>query len=82
MKKKDMNKTKGDIIKLMVKNPEMWSMSVIQNDNEIITYNKDKIIPLASTVKILYAVAFINAVRNKFLNPDELVQVKEVDSLY
>ncbi|EON73620.1 serine hydrolase [Lysinibacillus sphaericus] len=82
MKRKDINKTKDDIIKLMEKNPEMWSMSVIQNDNEIITYNKDKIIPLASTVKILYAVAFINAVRNKFLNPDELVPVKEVDSLY
>lgn len=82
MKKKAMSKTKDDIIKFMIENPEMWSMSLIQNDNEIINYNKDKIIPLASTVKILYAVAFVNAVRNKFLNPDELVPIKEVDSLY
>ena len=82
MKKKDIHKTKDDIVKIMEKYPEMWSMSVIQNDNEIISYNKDKIIPLGSTVKILYAVAFINAVRNKFLNPDELISIKKVDSLY
>lgn len=82
MKKKAMSKTKDDIIKFMVNNPEMWSMSLIQNDNEIINYNKDKIIPLASTVKILYAVAFVNAVRNKYVNPDELIPINEVDSLY
>lgn len=82
IKKRDMKKTKDDIIKFMVKNPEMWSMSVIQNNEEIIGYNKDKVIPLASTVKILYAVAFVNAVRNKYINPYELIQTKEIDSLY
>ncbi|WP_313890796.1 serine hydrolase [Psychrobacillus sp.] len=82
IKKRDMNKTKDDIVKFMGNNPNMWSMSFIQNDNEIINFNKDKIIPLASTVKIIYAVAFINAVRDKFLNSDELIPIKEVDSLY
>ena len=82
MKRKAMSKTKDDIIKFMVNNPEMWSMSFIQNDHEIINYNKDKIMPLASTVKILYAIAFVNAVNNKFLDPDELIPVKEVDLLY
>lgn len=82
MKRKAMNKTKDDIIKFMGENPGMWSMSLIRNDNEIINYNKDKIIPLASTVKIIFAVAFVNAVRNKSLNPDELISVEEVDLLY
>ena len=77
-----MSKTKDDIIKFMLNNPGLWSMSLIQNDHEIISHNKDKMIPLASTVKILYAIAFVNAVSNKSLNPDELIPVKEVDSLY
>ena len=82
MKKKAMSKTKDDIIKFMVNNPKMWSMSLIRNDHEIINHNQDKMMPLASTVKILYAIAFVNAVSNKSLNPDELIPIKEVDSLY
>lgn len=82
MKKKAMSKTKDDIIKFMVNNSKMWSMSLIRNDHEIINHNQDKMMPLASTVKILYAIAFVNAVSNKSLNPDELIPIKEVDSLY
>ena len=82
VKKRDMNKTKDDIVKFMIKNPEMWSMSVIQNDKETICFNKGKIIPLASTVKIIYAVAFVKAVSSKSLDLNELISIKKVDSFF
>lgn len=75
-------KTKDDIITFMKKNPEDWSLSVIQNGEVVMQHNEDTVFPLASTVKILHAVAFIEAVSEQRLDPEEVVAIKDLDLLY
>jgi D-alanyl-D-alanine carboxypeptidase len=80
--KRDKNKTKEDIIKFIESKPQNCAMTVIRNGETIIDMNGEKLIPLASTVKIIYAIAFVRAVKEKFIDPNEKVPIESVDVFY
>ncbi|MCS6821401.1 MAG: class A beta-lactamase-related serine hydrolase [Microscillaceae bacterium] len=44
--------------------------------------NIDKIMPLASTVKIILAIEYAEQSANGQLNPDKMVSINELDKFY
>ncbi len=55
---------------------------LIRNDTIIASQNPNKIMPLASTVKIILAIEYAEQSANGLINPDELVPLKELDKFY
>ncbi|MBY6276037.1 serine hydrolase [Symbiobacterium thermophilum] len=80
--KRDKKRTKEDIIKFIEAKPQNCAMTVIRNGETIIDLNGEKLIPLASTVKMIYAIAFVKAVKEKWIDPNEKVPIESVDVFY
>jgi|SRR5690625_3431692 len=62
--------------------PETTSLYVVENGEEIITYQSDIVRPLASTVKILVAVQYAMEVDAGTLDPDSYVPLDDLKQYY
>lgn len=80
--KRDMSKSKEDLLSFLEENPEICSITLIQNETERLNLNGNVQTPLASTVKIIILLAFVKAVHQQRLNPDKTVNITEIDALY
>lgn len=63
-------------------NPDKSAILLSRNDTILAQQNINKIMPLASTVKIIIAIEYAEQCANKILNPDELVSINELDKFY
>ncbi|WP_166639201.1 serine hydrolase [Aureibacillus halotolerans] len=82
MIRRDRFKTKNDVITFMKNHPEKWSMTRIEDGQITLDHNGKALFPLASTVKLIYAVAFVRAVKEGEVSLDEEVPSHAVDLFY
>ncbi|MCY7612222.1 D-alanyl-D-alanine carboxypeptidase, partial [Bacillus safensis] len=60
--KRDMKKTKEDLLTFVAKNKKDVSVTIIENDDVVLEWNADQKTPLASTVKLVVLFHFVKAV--------------------
>ena len=63
-------------------NSSRSAVSISKNGNSLAKLNENKLMPLASTVKILVAVEFAKQAGNSVLNENEYVPLAELDKYY
>ncbi|MFW5822850.1 MAG: serine hydrolase [Tangfeifania sp.] len=70
------------VLDFIKSNPDKSAILVMRNDMTFAEQNIDKVMPLASTVKIIVAIEYAEQSANGQLNPDELVQISDLDKFY
>jgi D-alanyl-D-alanine carboxypeptidase len=70
------------ILNFIKSNPERSALLIFQNDTIIAQHNIDKLMPLASTVKIIIAIEYAEQASKGIVNPDELVNIGDLDRYY
>jgi D-alanyl-D-alanine carboxypeptidase len=70
------------LINFIKRNKTKASVYVQKNDTAISTLNEHKLMPLASTVKIIVAIEFAKQVALKHISQDEWIPIRELDKYY
>jgi D-alanyl-D-alanine carboxypeptidase len=63
-------------------NPARSAIYLVRNDSVVAKQNENKLMPLASTVKILVAVEFAIQAGAGVVDPDEKIAISELDRYY
>ena len=70
------------VLNFIKENPDRAAIKLIRNDSLIAEQNPNKLMPLASTVKIILAIEYaIQSSQNK-INPQERIAIDELDKFY
>ena len=70
------------VLNFIKENPERTAIKLVRNDSLIAERNPDKLMPLASTVKIILAIEYaIQSSQNK-INPKEEISIDELSKFY
>jgi D-alanyl-D-alanine carboxypeptidase len=77
-----MNSESEYVFKYMKQHPENVALTVIRNNNVIASFNSNRMMPLASVVKIIIAIEYAQQSANGKINPDEPVSLTEIDKYY
>ena len=73
----------GDKVLTFIKeNPDKTAIQLIRNDTLLAAQNVDRMMPLASTVKIIIAIEYAEQAAAGIINPDELVPISELELFY
>lgn len=72
----------GKVLNFIKENPEKSAILLFRNDTILASQNIDKVMPLASTVKIIIAIEYAEQSAAELLNPDELVLLSDLDKFY
>lgn len=81
--RKEINQTDPTFITQLLEDrmeDEKVALAVIKNGEEWIKINENIPLPLASTVQVIIAIAFAKQVAEKQIDPDEKVNVKELET--
>jgi D-alanyl-D-alanine carboxypeptidase len=70
------------ILNFIKNNPERSALLIFQNDTIIAQHNIDKLMSLASTVKIIIAIEYAEQASKGTINPDEQVNIADLDYYY
>lgn len=70
---------KNTVLNFIKDNSERTSILLMRNDSILASKSIDKIFPLASTVKIIIAIEYSEQSSKKIINPDELIDLKELE---
>lgn len=70
------------ILNFIKKNPNKAAIKLVRNDTVIAERNPNKIMPLASTVKIILAIEYAIQSAEGKINPDEKIPLEELDRFY
>ncbi len=70
------------VLNFIINNPARASILLFRNDTIFASQNVDKVMPLASTVKIILAIEYAEQSANGQLNPDELIPLSDLDKFY
>lgn len=73
---------KEDLLNFIKDNPQQAAILVIRNDTVIARQNIDKVMPLASTVKVMVAIEYAEQAAKGIINPDEEISLNELDKFY
>ncbi|MEH6941395.1 serine hydrolase [Bacillus sp. JJ722] len=77
------NKPNGEkILSFIEENPDKASLSVIYNNEELVAFNSERKMSLASVVKILVAIEYAEQVANGTIKSDEYVKLSELERYY
>ncbi|MEI4791513.1 serine hydrolase [Bacillus sp. FJAT-53060] len=79
--KRDMKKTKEDLLTFVTKNNKDVSVTIIENDDVVLEWNADQKTPLASTVKLVVLFHFVKAVSSG-IKLEEKVALSDVERFY
>jgi len=74
--------SENKVLDFIKNNPDKSSILLFRNDTILAEHNKDKVMPLASTVKIILAIEYAEQCANEIINPDETVSLVELDKFY
>lgn len=76
-------KTAGaTFLEFLQQHPGDASLQIFRNDQSLVSYHADRIMPLASTVKILIAIEYAKQVASGKQNPEELIPETLLDRFY
>ncbi|TCW41549.1 D-alanyl-D-alanine carboxypeptidase [Laceyella sacchari] len=67
------------ILQFIKKNPHKSSLAVTYNGKDVVKYRSSKLMPLASTVKIIVAVTYAKQAAKGKINPNERIPLTELD---
>ncbi len=70
------------IARFIRKNPEKSAICLVQNGKVLMEHYADRVMPLASTVKIIVAIEYAEQVEEGSIHPDSLVELSELDKYY
>ena len=70
------------LLDFIAKNKMRAALYLVQNDTVMAQVNKDKLMPLASTVKIMVALEFAKQAAKNVFDQNSLVSLKELDKFY
>lgn len=70
------------VLSFIKTNPEKSSILIVRNDTIFANRNINKVMPLASTVKIILAIEYAEQSANGQINPDELIPLSELSKFY
>ena len=75
-------KNADSLLNFISKNKKRSAVYLVQNDTVLAKLNENKLMPLASTVKIMVAIEFAKQAGAKVINQETLVPLKELDKYY
>lgn len=78
----DSAKYADSLLNFIIQNKARSSVYLRKNDTTIAKLNEDKIMPLASTVKMVVAVEFAKQAGNKIINKDGYISIHELEKYY
>ncbi len=70
------------ILNFIKNNPDKSSMLLVRNDTVVASLNIEKVMPLASTVKIILAIEYAEQCAKGQLNSEELVLLSELEKFH
>lgn len=70
------------VIDFIRKYPEKASMRIVRNDSVVADFHSDRMMPLASTVKIIIAVEFARQAASGKVDPNEAIQLDSLALFY
>ncbi len=73
---------KNAILKFIKDNPEQSAIYLVRNDKVLADWNAEKMMPLASTVKIIIAIEYAEQAAAGLINADEMIPLAELDKYY
>jgi len=71
-----------NVLTFIDENPEKSSILLIRNDRVLARQNPNKVMPLASTVKIILAIEYAEQSASDVLDPDEMVSLDTLEQFY
>ncbi|WP_262378585.1 class A beta-lactamase-related serine hydrolase [Bacillus pumilus] len=80
--KRDMKKTKEDLLTFVTKNKKDVSVTIIENEDVVLDWNGNQKTPLASTMKLVVLFHFVKAVSSGGIKLDEKVALSDVERFY
>ncbi len=73
---------KSLVLNFIKENPDKTAIKLVRNDTVLVEINPNKVMPLASTVKIIIAIEYAEQAAAGKVNPEELIEVTELDKYY
>ncbi len=70
------------VLRYIKNNPESSSIVYIRNGEQLLSLNENKVMPLASTVKLIVAVEYAEQAAAGLIDPDTKVALEETDRYY
>ena len=70
------------ILDFIKNNPENIAIKLVRNDTIIAEINSNKMMPLASTVKIILAIEYAEQSSKGLINPDQAISLDELEKFY
>lgn len=70
------------ILSFIENNPGRSSLRLVRNDTVLADFNARRVMPLASTVKIVIATEYAEQAAAGTIDPDELISLDELDKFY
>jgi len=81
-KSEDFTPSEDFVLEFIKENPEKSSIALIRNDTVVALHNGDKMMPLASTFKIIVAISYARMAAEGKINADEMIPVSELEKYY
>lgn len=82
LKRLDSRKSAEHVLAFFKKNIDKTSLYLIHNDNVMIDYNSSSVMPLASTVKIIIAIAYAEGVHNHRIDEGLRIPLSDLQRFY
>ncbi|WP_127533061.1 serine hydrolase [Paenibacillus kobensis] len=76
------NRKGNAILRFIEQHPEQSSAQIIHNGEVLFEAHPDRLMPLASTVKIIVAIEYAKQAASGRIQPDRLVMLSELDRFY
>ncbi len=74
--------TSNPVLDFMRNNPDKSSFKLIRNGEIVADYHSNRMMPLASTVKVIVAIEYAWQAAHDSIDPDELVALSELEKYY
>ncbi len=79
---KNMKPDKDQVLTFLKEHPETTAIKLVRNGELVVGNNLTKVMPLASTVKIVIAIEYAEQAALGLLNPDEKISLTELEQFY
>lgn len=74
--------SENTVLEFIKDNPNKSAIKLVRNDTILANINSDKMMPLASTVKIILAIEYAEQSANGIINPNKAISLNELDKYY
>lgn len=73
---------KNHIADFIVEHPDKSAIQLVRNDSVLIDFQSDKMMPLASTVKIIIAIEYAEQAAKGMIDADELIDLDDLEKFH